>query len=72
MSERVFSLSQYPEIALIFWDYKIDTIEERELFNYIRIRTKYLYQDLLSDEEVNLINELCDEYNGVISLLKPR
>ncbi|WP_032095623.1 MULTISPECIES: hypothetical protein [unclassified Alteromonas] len=69
MSEREFSLSQYPEIALIFWDYNIDTIGERELFNHIRNRMKYLYQDLLSDEEVGLINELCNKYNDGISLL---
>ena len=72
MSERVLLLSQYPEIALIFWDYNIDTIGEQELFNYIRNRMKYFYQDLLSDEEVELINELCGKYNDGISLLESR
>ena len=70
MSERVFLLSQYPEIALIFWDFNIDEIEESTFFFYIRERMKYLYQELLSDEEVRLINELCEKYNDGISLLK--
>lgn len=72
MSERVLLLSQYPEIALIFWDFNIDEIEESTLFFYIRERMKYLYQDLLSDEEVELINELCEKYNDGISLLESR
>ena len=72
MSERIFLLSQYPEIALIFWDFNTDEIEESVLFFYIRKRIKYLYQDLLNDEEVGLINELSERYNEGVSLLKQR
>lgn len=32
MSERIFLLSQYPEIALILWDFNTDEIEESVLF----------------------------------------
>ena len=70
MSERKLFLSQYPEIALIFWDFNTDEIEESVLFYYIRERMKYLYQDLLSDEEVELINELSEKYNEGLSLLE--
>lgn len=69
MSKRVITLSNYPEIALIFWDFNIDEIEESLFFFYIRERIKYLYQDLLSNEEIELINELCQKYNDGISLL---
>ena len=72
MSERIFLLSQYPEIALILWDFNTDEIEESVLFFYIRKRIKYLYQDLLNDEEVGLINELSERYNEGVSLLKQR
>ncbi|MFZ8201781.1 hypothetical protein [Alteromonas portus] len=70
MSERIILLSQYPEIALILWDFNTDEIEEGVLFFYIRKRIKYLYQDLLNDEEVGLINELSERYNEGVSLLK--
>ncbi|MDW5286940.1 MULTISPECIES: hypothetical protein [Alteromonas] len=72
MSERIILLSQYPEIALILWDFNTDEIEESVLFFYIRKRIKYLYQDLLNDEEVGLINELSERYNEGVSLLKQR
>ena len=72
MSERIFLLSQYPEIALILWDFNTDEIEESVLFFYIRKRIKYLYQDLLSDEEVGLINEVSEKYNEGVSLLEQR
>ena len=72
MSEKIFLLSQYPEIALILWDFNTDEIEESVLFFYIRKRIKYLYQDLLNDEEVGLINELSERYNEGVSLLKQR
>ncbi len=70
MSERIILLSQYPEIALILWDFNTDEIEESVLFFYIRKRIKYLYQELLNDEEVGLINELFERYNEGVSLLK--
>jgi hypothetical protein len=70
MSERIILLSEYPEIALVLWDFNTDEIEESVLFFYIRKRIKYLYQDLLNDEEVGLINELSERYNGGVSLLK--
>ncbi|MCZ8531183.1 hypothetical protein [Alteromonas sp. PRIM-21] len=72
MSERIFLLSQYPEIALILWDFNTDEIEESVLFFYIRKRIKYLHQGLLSDEEVGLINELSEKYNEGVSLLEQR
>lgn len=72
MSERIILLSQYPEIALILWDFNTDEIEESVLLFYIRKRIKYLYQDLLNDEEVGLINELSERYNEGVSLLKQR
>jgi hypothetical protein len=72
MSEKIFLLSQYPEIALILWDFNTDEIEESVLFFYIRKRIKYLHQGLLSDEEVGLINELSEKYNEGVSLLEQR
>ena len=72
MSERIILLSQYPGIALILRDFNTDEIEESVLFFYIRKRIKYLYQDLLNDEEVGLINELSERYNEGVSLLKQR
>lgn len=69
MSKSAITLSNYPEIALVFWDFNIDEIEESVFFFYIRERIKYLYQDLLSNEEIELINELCQKYNDGISLL---
>ena len=72
MPKNIILLSHYPEISLIFWDWNIDTIEEQDFFRLIETRIKYLYQDLLSEEEIVLINELCDKYNNGISLLKPR
>ena len=65
-------ISQYPEIALILWDFNTDEIEESVLFFYIRKRIKYLHQGLLSDEEVGLINELSEKYNEGVSLLEQR
>lgn len=72
MSEKIFLLSQYSEIALILWDFNTDEIEESVLFFYIRKRIKYLHQGLLSDEEVGLINELSEKYNEGVSLLEQR
>ena len=72
MSEKIFLLSQYPELALILWDFNTDEIEESVLFFYIRKRIKYLHQGLLSDEEVGLINELSEKYNEGVSLLEQR
>ena len=72
MSEKIFLLSQYPEIALILWDFNTDEIEESVLFFYIRKRIKYLHQGLLSDEEVGLINEVSEKYNEGVSLLEQR
>ena len=72
MSEKIFLLSQYPEIALILWDFNTDEIEESVLFFYIRKRIKCLHQGLLSDEEVGLINELSEKYNEGVSLLEQR
>lgn len=69
MLKEKYTISDYPEIALLFWDWRIDTIEQADFYEMIKLRLRYLYQEKLSCEEIALIEELCDEYNQGVSLL---
>jgi hypothetical protein len=69
MLKDTYTISDYPEISLILWDWRIDTIEQADLFEMLKIRLKYLYQDRLSQTEIDVIEALCHRYNNGVSLL---
>ncbi|HCV03047.1 MAG: hypothetical protein CMJ90_18430 [Planctomycetes bacterium] len=60
-------IQQLPTLKDIFWDWRANTIDEKDAFEIIEKRWPYIAQENLTADETTLINRLKDEYGfGVL------
>lgn len=63
-------LEQYPNIKMILWDWHTEQIDEKDAFELIETRWRYLEHEDLTPEELVLIEKLKNEYGDGTILAK--
>tara|TARA_Y100001936_G_C15637428_1_gene439686 strand:- start:264 stop:464 length:201 start_codon:yes stop_codon:yes gene_type:complete len=58
----MLTITDYPELKTVFWDWNIEQVDERTAFELIERRWSYIARENLNDKEVELLKRLTERY----------
>lgn len=58
----MLTITDYPELKTVFWDWNIEQVDERTAFELIERRWPYIARENLNEKEVELLKRLTERY----------